>query len=104
MPGLFDLEAAGAKFPVTYSESMNTVLVQEMERFNRLIAVISTSLRSLKKAVKVRTGLPAVLARVSFCGECCVGLWRSASRHGVCGERGRDNFPLIDLDSFSKSD
>ena len=50
---MFDLEAAGAKFPVAYNESMNTVLVQEMERFNRLISVIRTTLKNLKKAVKV---------------------------------------------------
>ena len=53
VPEVFDLEAAGAKFPVAYNESMNTVLVQEMERFNRLISVIRTTLKNLKKAVKV---------------------------------------------------
>ncbi|XP_043194572.1 dynein axonemal heavy chain 12-like isoform X3 [Amphibalanus amphitrite] len=52
VPEVFDLEAAGAKFPVAYNESMNTVLVQEMERFNRLISVIRTTLKNLKKAVK----------------------------------------------------
>ena len=41
------------KYPVKYMESMNTVLRQELIRYNRLIEVIRTSLHNLSRAVKV---------------------------------------------------
>ncbi|KAI3387241.1 hypothetical protein SNEBB_002654 [Seison nebaliae] len=52
VPREFDIEQATSKYPVTYGESMNTVLVQEMARFNRLIAIIYSSLINVGKASK----------------------------------------------------
>ena len=52
VPDVFDIEYANYKYPVMYYESMNTVLCQEMVRFNRLIAVIKKSLADLSKALE----------------------------------------------------
>ena len=45
LPCKFKLEEVQAKYPTDYSESMNTVLVQELIRFNRLTAVVRGSLQ-----------------------------------------------------------
>jgi len=52
LPADFDLDAAKALYPVQYLESMNTVLHQELIRFNRLTVIVRASLANLKKAIK----------------------------------------------------
>ncbi|CAB1113079.1 unnamed protein product [Ectocarpus sp. CCAP 1310/34] len=52
MPPVFDVERALLDFPVRYDESMNTVLTQELIRFNGLSRIISKSLAEVIKAIK----------------------------------------------------
>lgn len=52
LPNLFDIEEAHNLYPTMYMESMNTVLVQEMERYNILLAEMRNSLVMLERAIK----------------------------------------------------
>ena len=59
LPKPFNLEAIQAKYPVMYEESMNTVLQQEAQRFNKLLNTMSLSLNQILKAIKGMFGLLA---------------------------------------------
>jgi len=52
LPPQFDLERALLDFPVLYEESMNTVLTQELLRFNRLTERVKATLKDVQKAIK----------------------------------------------------
>eukprot|EP00479_Gromia_sphaerica_P004589 TRINITY_DN15394_c0_g1_i1.p1 TRINITY_DN15394_c0_g1~~TRINITY_DN15394_c0_g1_i1.p1 ORF type:complete len:214 (-),score=41.44 TRINITY_DN15394_c0_g1_i1:546-1187(-) len=52
LPENFDIRIAQEKYPVKYSESMNTVLVQELYRFNKLLVVVKKSLHDIQKALR----------------------------------------------------
>ena len=51
-PPVFDYEAVFKQYPTDYKESMNTVLVQEIIKYNNLLTVMKTSLVEVKKALK----------------------------------------------------
>lgn len=77
----YNISKAMQKFPVDYKESMNTVLIQEMIRFNRLINVIISSLSNVQKAMKGLVLLSPELEEV--CKSILVGrvpnMWASKS-------------------------
>lgn len=52
VPPPVEIEPVMQKYPVLYEQSMNTVLVQEIIRYNRLLSVIKQSLNDLLKALK----------------------------------------------------
>ncbi|KAJ1518663.1 Dynein heavy chain 7, axonemal [Coelomomyces lativittatus] len=52
MPQVFIIDSVLEKYPVVYKESMNTVLIQEMIRYNRLLSLVLSSLTNVQKAIK----------------------------------------------------
>lgn len=50
--GQFDIEAISLLYPVVYEESMNTVLLQECIRYNKLIDIMERTLPDLLKALR----------------------------------------------------
>lgn len=59
LPDSFNIEEARQNFQINYYESMNTVLIQEILRYNTLLNMLRTSLNDLLQALggfKVMTG------------------------------------------------
>ncbi|KAG2436335.1 hypothetical protein HXX76_006644 [Chlamydomonas incerta] len=81
LPPNFDIEKAQSKYPVRYEESLNQVLCQEMLRYNRLLAIIRSSLINLSKALSglqvLSSELDTVLRSMAL-GQ-VPALWRDKS-------------------------
>jgi dynein heavy chain len=52
VPQAWEVESVQKKFPTDYSESFNTVVVQEVIRYNRLLLTLRGSLEDLLRALK----------------------------------------------------
>jgi dynein heavy chain, axonemal len=65
LPKLFDVEAIGMLYPTDYYESMNTVLVQEAQRYNNLLSTLHLTLNQLPKALKGLVVLSAELEKMA---------------------------------------
>eukprot|EP01029_Cantina_marsupialis_P005813 TRINITY_DN1630_c1_g1_i2.p1 TRINITY_DN1630_c1_g1~~TRINITY_DN1630_c1_g1_i2.p1 ORF type:complete len:2520 (+),score=925.36 TRINITY_DN1630_c1_g1_i2:475-7560(+) len=72
LPEPFDIEKVEVDFPVTYNESMNTVLCQELMRFNKLLITVRSSLQDLQKAIK---GLVVMSEDLESVGNAMVNGW-----------------------------
>ncbi|KAA0164767.1 hypothetical protein FNF31_02304 [Cafeteria roenbergensis] len=93
LPELYDIEKVSVLFPVRFEESMNTVLVQELIRFNRLLGVVRASLAEVQMAIKglvvmsgdleamgnamVQGRVPAMWSKVSYPSLKPLGSWVS---------------------------
>jgi dynein heavy chain len=66
LPAQFDMVAVNAKYRIDYFESMNTVLIQELLRYNNLLSVLVNSLRDLIKAAQ---GLVVMSQELDRIGE-----------------------------------
>ncbi|XP_060028831.1 dynein axonemal heavy chain 3 isoform X1 [Erinaceus europaeus] len=64
LPKDFNLEMVMNLYPVVYEESMNTVLRQEVIRFNRLTKVVRVSLIDLGRAIKGQVLMSSQLEEV----------------------------------------
>ncbi|XP_008571629.1 PREDICTED: dynein heavy chain 3, axonemal [Galeopterus variegatus] len=81
LPKDFDLEVVMELYPVVYEESMNTVLRQEIIRFNRLTEVVRRSLIDLGRAIKGQVLMSSELEEVfnSMLMGKVPGMWAAKS-------------------------
>ncbi|XP_025152566.1 dynein heavy chain 3, axonemal [Harpegnathos saltator] len=64
IPAPFDVKEVLKKYPILYMNSMNTVLYQELVKFNNLTRVITDTLSNVQKAIKGQILMSAELEEV----------------------------------------
>lgn len=64
LPQLFDIEDIQKKHPINYAQSMNTVLMQEAIRYNRLLDVVRRSVVDVQDAISGKVVMSADLEQV----------------------------------------
>jgi dynein heavy chain, axonemal len=72
LPQEFDIEKTRVLYPVRFEESMNTVLTEELLKFNRLLRRMATSLKDVRKALK---GLVVMSQELEDMGNSMVNGW-----------------------------
>uniref|UniRef100_A0A2H1WCP9 SFRICE_005064 n=1 Tax=Spodoptera frugiperda TaxID=7108 RepID=A0A2H1WCP9_SPOFR len=81
LPRLYDVQAVADKYPVLYYNSMNTVLKQELIRYNRLLSVVKRTLHGVHMASQ---GLAIMSSELEECNNSFAkgkvpGAWMSKS-------------------------
>mmetsp|Transcript_23005 Transcript_23005/g.26017 ORF Transcript_23005/g.26017 Transcript_23005/m.26017 type:complete len:729 (+) Transcript_23005:3-2189(+) len=64
-PAPFDIEEAGKAYPTQYSESMNTVLIQEIIRYNKLLILMKDTLKDVQLALVGRIVMSEELEKLA---------------------------------------
>ncbi len=72
LPSQYDIEKARVLYPVRFDESMNTVLTEELLKFNKLLGRMSSSLKDVRKAIK---GLVVMSQELEDMGNSMVNGW-----------------------------
>jgi len=80
LPDPMDLLAVERQYPVMYDECLNTVLLMELGKMNRLLRKVKGSLGDVQKAVK---GLVVFSAELEDCGNCLLANTIPSSWMGV---------------------
>jgi dynein heavy chain len=67
MPELFDISAVQRKYPVKYEQCLNTVLLNELLKFNKLLAKVKDTSLNLQKAVQGTVIFSPELEKIAEC-------------------------------------